>query len=305
MLEYAREDHSPFPTPTKSGVTLNSSGSGSVLHLCPSVAKPAFSLAGAVSLFWLDHLRISRDFSLPLESLAMTKKNIAAFTLIELLIVITIIAVLASIALPAYNGVQERANQTKDLSNAKQIALALRQFAIDNNGSYPAKAPSADYATATALAATDDSNKAFWWLFPNYLQSEDIFVISGSKFTPGNPDNKIDPANAGGQNFTLAAGENNYAYVLGLTDTSNPAFPLLADGFSTLGPPPAYDTSKSNKGGVWAAKKAIVAFCDSSAQIMKVDTTKKTVVRSATGKSLFEPDTDWLDANSNPVLNPK
>ncbi|MEY2540556.1 MAG: type pilus assembly protein PilA, partial [Verrucomicrobiota bacterium] len=55
----------------------------------------------------------------------MTTKNTHGFTLIELLIVITIIAVLASIALPAYNGVKERGDQTKDLSNAKQVALAL------------------------------------------------------------------------------------------------------------------------------------------------------------------------------------
>ena len=55
----------------------------------------------------------------------MKTKNIKAFTLIELLIVVTIIAVLASIALPAFNGVKERGDQTKDLSNAKQIALGL------------------------------------------------------------------------------------------------------------------------------------------------------------------------------------
>jgi type IV pilus assembly protein PilA len=79
----------------------------------------------------------------------MKNTSSGAFTLIELLIVITIIAVLASIALPAFAGVKERGDQTKDLSNAKQIALALRQFAIDNNGSYPAKPPAADYAAAT------------------------------------------------------------------------------------------------------------------------------------------------------------
>src|SRR5438034_11536236 len=107
----------------------------------------------------------------------MTKKT-AAFTLIELLIVITIIAVLASIALPAFNGVKERGDQTKDLSNAKQIALALRQFAVDNNGNYPSKKPSASYddAAAASLAAGDFSNDAYWWLFPDggqpgYLQS--------------------------------------------------------------------------------------------------------------------------------------
>ena len=56
------------------------------------------------------------------------KKNTSAFTLIELLVVITIIAILASIALPVFSGVTERANQTKDLSNAKQIGLACKLY---------------------------------------------------------------------------------------------------------------------------------------------------------------------------------
>lgn len=232
------------------------------------------------------------------------KKFTAAFTLIELLVVITIIAVLASFALPAYTAVQERAQQTKDLSNAKQISLALKQFAADNNGFYPAKAAAAgEYAAAPATAPAD-ANSALFWLFPNYLQSEDIFAVNGSQWTPSNPDNKIDAAGAA-QVDTLKAGENSYAYVLGLTDTANAAFPLVADGFANPVPnPPAYDSSKSNKGGVWAAKKAVVAFCDGSAQVLKCDATKKVPTRLSGTKTLFETDTDWLQA-ANTVLNPK
>jgi prepilin-type N-terminal cleavage/methylation domain-containing protein len=233
-------------------------------------------------------------------------KTNSAFTLIELLIVITIIAVLASIALPAYNGVKERGDQTKDLSNAKQISFALRQFATDNNGSYPTKLPAADYGAASDLTASSQSNDAFWWLFPNYLQSEDIFVVAGSKWTPGNPDNKVDQAGAAGRTETLKTGENTYAYVAGLTDTSNSAFPLVADGFSAT--IPNYDASKSQKGGVWAAKKAIIAFCDGSAQIMKVDPTTKTVNRPGHTTSIFVAGTSgdpWLDATANFVVNPQ
>jgi prepilin-type N-terminal cleavage/methylation domain-containing protein len=233
-------------------------------------------------------------------------KTNSAFTLIELLIVITIIAVLASIALPAYNGVKERGDQTKDLSNAKQISLALRQFAIDNNGSYPTKIPGADYSTASDLTASSVSNDAFWWLFPNYLQSEDIFVVAGSKWTPGNPDNKIDQAGAAGRTDTLKSGENTYAFVAGLTDTSNPAFPLVADGFGAA--IPNYDPSKSQKGGVWAAKKAIIAFCDGSGQIMKVDPTTKTVNRPGHTTSIFAAGASgdpWLDGTANFILNPQ
>jgi prepilin-type N-terminal cleavage/methylation domain-containing protein len=231
------------------------------------------------------------------------KKTNSAFTLIELLVVITIIAILASIALPVFNGVTERANQTKDLSNAKQIGLALKLFAADNNGFFPSKSPSGDYNTATPLATGAVSNDAFWWLFPNYLQSEDVFTVAASKWSPNNPDNKIDPATATTRVDTLKTGENTYAYVLGLTDTSNPAFPLVGDGFTTA--IPVYDSNKSNKGGVWAAKKAVVIFCDASGQIMKVDATTKTVKRPGNTTDLFAAGTDWLDATNNPVINPE
>src|SRR5438874_13365078 len=109
-------------------------------------------------------LRVPNPHTLSVTTITMTMRtkttSSSAFTLIELLIVVTIIAVLASIALPAFNGVKERGDQTKDLSNAKQIALALRQFAIDNNGNYPSKHPAVDYsdAAATALGSGDVSN---------------------------------------------------------------------------------------------------------------------------------------------------
>jgi len=233
----------------------------------------------------------------------MKRQAATAFTLIELLVVITIIAILASFALPAYTAVQERAQQTKDLSNAKQIGLALKQFASDNAGYFPAKAPSADYSTAAALTGSSVSNDAFWWLFPNYLQGEDVFMVPGSKWTPTNPDNKIDPAGSGSRSETLKLGENGYAYVCNLTDTSNPAFPLVADGFSDT-TAITYDTNKANKGGVWAAKKAIVILADASGQIMKVDTVAK-IVKRPNGTNYFAPDVDWLDAASNFVLNPQ
>jgi prepilin-type N-terminal cleavage/methylation domain-containing protein len=236
----------------------------------------------------------------------MKKTNAAAFTLIELLIVITIIAVLASIALPAFTGVKERGDQTKDLSNAKQIALALRQFAIDNNGSYPSKAPAADYSAASGTPTT--SNDAFWWLFPNYLQSEQIFAVAGSAYTSGNPDNRLDPVGGGTRTNTLKANENSYAYVTGLADTSNPTFPLLADGFSsTVG---TYSAVKAQKGGVWSGKKAVVVLCDASGQLMPVDPTTHQVQRvdaNGTKVNMFAGTSDgsWIDSTANKVLNPE
>ena len=244
----------------------------------------------------------------------MKRKLHAAFTLIELLVVITIIAILASFALPAYTTVQERAQQTKDLSNAKQIGLALKQFASDNNGQFPNKVPSADYSSAATLSSSNTSNDGFWWLFPNYLQSEDIFVVPGSAWTPNPADNVLDAAGAAGRSETLegtgggtsgsSSAECGYAYVTAHTDTSNPAYPLVADGFATLGPP-VYGTSKSAVGGVWSGKKAIVLFCDASAQIMKCTSGNTPVVNRPGGGNLFTPVSgQWMDP-ANLVLNPQ
>jgi prepilin-type N-terminal cleavage/methylation domain-containing protein len=197
-------------------------------------------------------------------------KTSSAFTLIELLVVIAIIAILASIALPAFSLVQERGKQTKDMSNGKQIALALKQFATDHDGVFPNKQPAADYNTATTLAAGDTSNLAFWWLFPTYLTSEDVFVVAGSAWSPNPPDNKIDPAGAGGRTDTLKAGECAYYYISGLTDTSNPQFPLLGDAGKAAGKQ-EYTNVQTDKGGVWKGKKAIIAFVDGSGRPMTVD----------------------------------
>lgn len=246
----------------------------------------------------------------------MKRQTTSAFTLIELLVVITIIAILASFALPAYTTVQTRANQTKDLSNGKQVGLALKQFASDHDGYFPARVPAADYETAALLSSGNVSNDAFWWLFPNYLQSEDVFIVPGSAWTPNPADNLLDTAPAANRSETLegsaggAGGTANpecgYAYVANLTDTSNPAFPLLADAFGATAL--TYEANKSLQGGVWEAKKAIVVFCDGSGQIMKCTLgaggSTSTVERPGGVGNYFAGAADWLDATTNFVLQP-
>lgn len=62
----------------------------------------------------------------------------SAFSLIELLVVISIIALLIGILLPALGAARESAYGAVSLARAQQISLALHQYAMDNEQYYPA-----------------------------------------------------------------------------------------------------------------------------------------------------------------------
>jgi len=66
--------------------------------------------------------------------LKIDKRNTTGFTLVELLVVIAVLALLAGLALPALLKTSEASNQTKCLSNMRQLSAAYLLMVADKDG---------------------------------------------------------------------------------------------------------------------------------------------------------------------------
>ena len=74
-----------------------------------------------------------------------------AFTLIELMIVMAVIAILVGIALPRFKGMREEANFTKAEGELRTLKIAIESYAMHHSDTYPASSdtPYASYLDAT------------------------------------------------------------------------------------------------------------------------------------------------------------
>lgn len=179
-------------------------------------------------------------------SMNRSRRSIQGFSLLELMVVITIIALLATMSMPAYSLWVTKARMTKDVSNQKQVITALRLFAFDNEGTFPVgEEAGSQFSTST---------EAFQYLIKETdLGTEEIF------FTQGNPDKTMPPNNDG----ELVKEENCMSYVSGLTDTSPARSPIVADEMEGPG------TFGENHPWL-SSKKAVVGYVGGQVKVEKL-----------------------------------
>ena len=109
-----------------------------------------------------------------------------AFTLIELLIVIAIIAILAAILFPAFARARENARRASCQSNLKQIALGLRQYTQDYDEKFPGwyidLNNSGGYTSSNPVGPTSD--QGWTEMIQPYLKSKQILQCPSERTPP-------------------------------------------------------------------------------------------------------------------------
>ena len=96
-----------------------------------------------------------------------------AFTMVEILVALTIIMFLMAMLFPAVHKSLENGRRTGCLSNARQIGIAMKHYALENQNNFP---------------SGGSANSVFVQLTPSYLAVGSIFLCkSDVERKPGKP----------------------------------------------------------------------------------------------------------------------
>ncbi|MEM0927264.1 MAG: prepilin-type N-terminal cleavage/methylation domain-containing protein [Planctomycetota bacterium] len=144
----------------------------------------------------------------------------SAFTLIELLIVVAIIAILAAIAVPNFLEAQTRSKVSRARADLRSIATAIESYAVDNNR-YPTML-SAGFSGGVAPLSGSDLK---WWYTPDALSTPIAYLSSANLLCPFG--GSIERQNDFPDEIWRRYGYENIPELMGARD----AFPILANRY--------------------------------------------------------------------------
>lgn len=158
-----------------------------------------------------------------------------AFTLIELLVVIAIIAILAAILFPVFAQAKLAAKKTQDISNMKQLALATRMYAIDQDDMFHRLQSGGRAATGPDYYTGPED------MLASYVKNQEIFKSPTDATTrntcgvaAGTPGYKISYA------WTFKGNDSNpsetsISHTFGVHGTSNDTNVFISDSLTETG----------------------------------------------------------------------
>lgn len=186
-----------------------------------------------------------------------------SFTLVELLVVISIIGLLAGLAVPAIQGGLDKAKQQVDVSNIRQCGLIAFGYANDNEGNF--------FGTNTAFTSTQ--------YFTNLVSLgllTSTKILSGNGYTAATSTNNIQA--------------NNIAWAVNgpLTSSDDGMLPLFLSkniGATVL----ASNVSLASATNSWKSKGLVVYRVGNSAEFIRADNSKQVtlgITNNATGATV-------------------